>query len=147
MTTLKPNRESRVRRTRRQPEGYRPDGTGVVAGDLRVAGRVWMEKGGKTYLAWGRIALLERIREYGSISAAARAMGMGYAHAWELVETMNRMSPSPLVVKSTGGARGGGAALTPAGEEAVETFRSLVADFQTWLTKRPRLRVGKRSGR
>jgi molybdate transport system regulatory protein len=119
----------------------------MVAGTLRVAGRVWIEKGGTTYLAWGRIVLLERIREYGSISAAARSMGMGYPHAWDLVEKMNRMSPSPLVVKSTGGTRGGGAVLTPRGEAAVEMFRSLVADFQSWLMARPRVRFGRTSRR
>jgi molybdate transport system regulatory protein len=147
MATQRPRSEPKVRRIRRQPETYRPDGIDVAGGNLRVAGRVWIEDGGTTYLAWGRIVLLERIREHGSISAAARSMGMGYAHAWELVETMNRMSPSPLVVKTTGGTRGGGAVLTPSGEAAVEMFRSLVAEFQAWLMKRPRVRSGKTSGR
>jgi molybdate transport system regulatory protein len=147
MTTPRHRVESPVRRARKRAEGYRPDGTGMVAGTLRVAGRVWIEKGRTTYLAWGRIVLLERIREYGSISAAARSMGMGYAHAWDLVENMNRMSPSPLIVKTTGGTRGGGAVLTPCGEAAVKMFRSLVAEFQSWLMARPRVRLVKTSGR
>jgi molybdate transport system regulatory protein len=147
MRTRRCRVRSPIRQTRRQPQSYRPDGTSMVAGTLRVAGRVWIEKGGTTYLAWGRIVLLERIREYGSISAAARSMGMGYPHAWDLVEKMNRMSPSPLVVKSTGGTRGGGAVLTPRGEAAVEMFRSLVADFQSWLMARPRVRFGRTSRR
>jgi molybdate transport system regulatory protein len=97
---------------------------------------VWVEKHGETYLGWGRVVLLERIREHGSISAAARSMGMGYRHAWELVESMNRLGPSPLVRKVTGGARGGGACLTPPGEAAVEAFWNLVEQFRVWLAAR-----------
>lgn len=99
----------------------------------RVSGRLWVEKDGKTYLGWGRITLLERIRENGSISAAARSMGMGYRHAWELVESMNKQSPTPLVMVRTGGRHGGGAQLTKAGEEAIDLFWSLAKDFRDWL--------------
>ena len=105
----------------------------------RVSGRLWIEKDGETYLAWGRIVLLDRIREHGSISAAARSMGMGYHHAWDLVDSMNRYAPEPLVQKTTGGKRGGGARLTSAGEAAVAEFWDLVREFRTWLKgRRPR---------
>jgi len=108
-----------------------------------ASGRVWIERRGETYLAWGRVVLLERIREHGSISAAARSMGMGYRHAWELVEAMNRLAPTPLVSKATGGLRGGGARLTAAGDRAVAEFWRLVADFRRWLDGRAR-RLGRR---
>jgi molybdate transport system regulatory protein len=112
------------------------------AGEARqVSGRIWIERGGETFLAWGRVVLLERIREDGSISAAARSMGMGYRHAWELVEAMNRQAPAPLVAKATGGRGGGGARLTPAGERAVAEFWRLVKEFDAWLAGR-RLRLG-----
>jgi molybdate transport system regulatory protein len=55
------------------------------------------------------VVLLERIDEHGSISAAARSMGMGYRHAWELVDEVNRVSPRALVEKDAGGRGGGGA--------------------------------------
>jgi molybdate transport system regulatory protein len=116
--------------------------TGASAESCRLSGRIWIERGGETFLAWGRVVLLERIRDHGSISAAARSMGMGYRHAWELVEAMNRRAPAPLVAKATGGLRGGGARLTPAGERAVAEFWRLVRSFDSWLAGRS-LRLGR----
>ena len=100
-----------------------------------LSGRLWVERKGATFLAWGRVVLLERIRDHGSISAAARSMGMSYRHAWNLVNEMNRLSPVPLVERVTGGAGGGGTRLTPAGETTIQRFWSMVAEFQKWLAK------------
>lgn len=111
-------------------------GAGPRVRNYRVTGRLWIERGGETYLSWGRVVLLERIREHGSISAAARSMKMGYRHAWDLVEEMNRMAPRPLVERATGGAHGGGTRLTAAGERAVERFWKLVEDFRRFLSGR-----------
>lgn len=72
----------------------------------------------------GKIALLEKIAETGSISGAARALAMSYKRAWDLVEAVNRVFPEPLVSTQTGGRRGGGAGLTPAGHDAVRRFRA-----------------------
>jgi molybdate transport system regulatory protein len=106
----------------------------------RLTGRLWVEKDGETFLAWGRVVLLERIREHGSITAAARSMGMGYRHAWMLIDEMNRLSPRPLVVRAVGGRGGGGSRLTPAGEAVVAGFWALVEDFTRWLAAEdPRL--------
>jgi molybdate transport system regulatory protein len=101
-----------------------------------VSGRLWIEKDGATFLSWGRVVLLERIREHGSISAAARSMGMGYRHAWELIDEMNRLSPKVLVLRKTGGQRGGGTVLTADGEAAVARFWELVGEFREWLSVR-----------
>ncbi len=98
--------------------------------DYRVRGRVWIEGPEGTYLGYGRVVLLERIEEFGSISAAARSMKMSYRHAWELVDSMNQQASSPLVEKATGGKGGGGAVLTPAGKQAVEVFHRLWSKFQ-----------------
>lgn len=75
----------------------------------------------------GKAELLEHIDQTGSISAAARAMGMSYRRAWQLVEAMNRDFAGPLVSTATGGKRGGGAALTPLGGKALAKFRALEA--------------------
>lgn len=71
----------------------------------------------------GKIRLLEAIEQEGSISAAGRALGMSYKRAWDLVDALNKLVGSPVVDTSSGGHRGGGAALTEAG-------RSLVADYR-----------------
>ena len=73
----------------------------------------------------GKIALLEEISAYGSISAAARAMDMSYKRAWDLVDDLNRLFGKPLVSARTGGKSGGGAALTPLGLSVVTRFRAI----------------------
>ena len=70
----------------------------------------------------GKVQLLEAIREHGSISAAARSMGMAYRHAWELVDDLNRCFQSPVIEASTGGRAGGGAEITPFGKELIRPF-------------------------
>lgn len=95
-----------------------------------VEGHIWIEGTEGTFLGVGRITLLERIREFGSITRAAKSLGMSYRKAWELVESMNRQSGSQLVTASAGGKNGGGAVLTEAGEDAIRTFRRLDSEFR-----------------
>lgn len=73
----------------------------------------------------GKIRLLELIRETGSISAAGRGMGMSYRRAWLLVDALNRTFREPLVATRGGGAGGGGADLTIAGEAVIAEFRGI----------------------
>jgi molybdate transport system regulatory protein len=110
-----------------------PDDVPAAAPGIRLTGRLWIERDGETLLSGGRVELMERIRATGSISAAARSMGMGYRHAWELIEDMNRRSARPLIERSAGGARGGGTRLTPEGEDALARFHALVARFRRLL--------------
>jgi molybdate transport system regulatory protein len=63
-----------------------------------------------------RLALLAAVRDSGSISAAARSVGLSYKGAWQILDAMNRQSPTPLFDRSTGGAGGGGTRLTVHGE-------------------------------
>jgi molybdate transport system regulatory protein len=100
---------------------------------LQIKGRIWLEKQGEIFLSWGRVVLLEQIRETGSIAAAARAMEMAYSHAWSLVVTMNRLAGEELVARSFGGRHGGKAWLTPAGESAITQFWDLAGSFRKWL--------------
>ena len=104
----------------------------------RLHGRLWIEGPEGTFLGYGRVVLLERIREYGSISAAARSMEMSYRHAWKLVDSMNRQSRRPVVEKKAGGRGGGGAVLTAAGENAINCFWSAYRDFKTFLAEQSR---------
>src|SRR5215468_10232665 len=73
----------------------------------------------------GKIALLEAIRGYGSISAAARHLGMSYRRAWLLVEQINEGLSKPAVTAAQGGASGGGATLTAVGEQVIELYRKI----------------------
>ena len=73
----------------------------------------------------GKADLLEAIRASGSISKAARELGMSYKRAWNLADTMNRCFREPLIDTATGGGGGGGARLTAFGEEVLKHFRSM----------------------
>jgi molybdate transport system regulatory protein len=74
------------------------------------------------------MALLAGIARTGSISAAGRELGMSYRRAWLLVEAVNTMFARSAVRASAGGAHGGGAALTPFGEELLEAYQRLVSE-------------------
>jgi molybdate transport system regulatory protein len=99
----------------------------------RVNGRIWVEKDGELYLGWGRVLLLERIEELGSITAAAQSMKLGYRNAWLWIDAMNRLAPSPLVEKKVGGERGGYAHVTEEGQEAIKQYRELRGRFQDFV--------------
>ncbi len=73
----------------------------------------------------GKIVLLEAIKATGSISAAARRIGMSYRRAWLLVEEVNAALNGPAVAAATGGKRGGGATVTPVGEEVITLYRAI----------------------
>ena len=93
--------------------------------EVQPALRLRLVFGEDAMLGPGKADLLELIRETGSISAAGRRMGMSYKRAWSLVETMNGNFRAPLVESTRGGASGGGAALTSAGEQVLAHYRSL----------------------
>jgi molybdate transport system regulatory protein len=76
----------------------------------------------------GKAALLESIRDSGSISAAARGMGMSYKRAWLLIDSLNQCFTKPVVISATGGRRGGGARLTPFGIDLLNRYRRMEAD-------------------
>jgi molybdate transport system regulatory protein len=73
----------------------------------------------------GKIALLEAIRDTGSISAGARKVGMSYRRAWLLVEQINAALKEPAVTGASGGRRGGGAVVTPVGAEMIKIYRAI----------------------
>jgi molybdate transport system regulatory protein len=88
---------------------------------LRVLG------GSAAALGPGKAELVERIAQTGSISAAAREMGMSYRRAWQLVEALNTAFREPVVETAIGGRRGGGARVTRYGEGLVARFRAMEA--------------------
>ncbi len=98
-------------------------------------GRVWIDGPEGTFIGYGRVVLLERIREHGSITKAAKSMKMAYRHAWDLVDSMNRQAREPFVELATGGKGGGGARVTEVGEKAITLFRKFHDDLQKFLKR------------
>lgn len=112
----------------------RPCVRSAVGNRYAFMGRVWIEGDEGTFLGHGRVALLERIRQHGSISKAALSLEMSYRHAWALLESMNRQSKLPLIVTVKGGEGGGGTRLTDEGEKAISFFREMDERFEKFLS-------------
>ncbi|MEJ2453649.1 MAG: TOBE domain-containing protein [Candidatus Thiodiazotropha sp.] len=95
-----------------------------VTADLRLSG----DRGGD--ITAKRIDLLKTIDNQGSISAAARQLGISYRSAWDAVDEMNNLWESPLVAKQPGGAHGGGTRLTEEGQRLIDSFKLLQEEYR-----------------
>ena len=84
-------------------------------------------RGGGTSLTPKRAKLLQALESEGSISAAARALGMSYKGAWDAISALNGLVGQPLVTTETGGSGGGGASLTDAGRRVLAFHQALTA--------------------
>jgi molybdate transport system regulatory protein len=98
-------------------------------------GRVWIDGPEGTFIGYGRVVLLERILEHGSITKAAKSMEMSYRRAWDLVDSMNRQAKRPFVELATGGKGGGGARVTVNGKKAIKVFWNFYKDLQAFLKR------------
>ena len=92
-----------------------------------AAPRLRVLLGSAIALGPGKADLLDAIDAAGSITGAARLMGMSYRRAWLLVDTMNTSFRGPLVETSRGGPGGGGARLTALGRDALARYRAMEA--------------------
>ncbi len=96
----------------------------------KLKAHLLLEKNGLSFLGDQRVTLLEAIATHGSITSAAKAIGMSYKAAWDTVDTMNNLSDHPLVRRSIGGRHGGGTILTEHGQQLVKVFREGEKKFQ-----------------
>ena len=78
----------------------------------------------------GKIALLEAIHRTGSLSQAARDLGMSYRRGWQLLWSLNASFRVPTVVTARGGRGGGGARITPFGRELIRCYRAFERDAE-----------------
>jgi molybdate transport system regulatory protein len=97
---------------------------------LKADGRFWLTLDGRNFLGRGRIELLQRIRETGSISKAAKAMKMSYKAAWDAVDAMNASWQSALVVSGPTGSR-----LTEDAERLIGAFQKADARHTAFMLK------------
>lgn len=82
-----------------------------------------------------RMALLAAVAEHGSITRAAQAIGMSYKAAWDAVDALNNLAGTPLVARVVGGKGGGGARLTPRGEQLLRHFAQIDASHHAFMTQ------------
>lgn len=79
------------------------------------------------------INLLRAINDTGSINRAAKQVGLSYKGAWQIIERANNLSPKVLITTATGGSKGGGTSLTPAGRGLLELFTRLEEQHRQFL--------------
>ncbi|MBR9855733.1 MAG: LysR family transcriptional regulator [Algicola sp.] len=93
-----------------------------MEGKKELRFRCWIDIDGKRFFGPGRAQLLILIQKKGSLSKAAKEMGMSYRKAWAMVEDMNQRGQHPYVELYKGGSQGGGAELTETGQKVLSTF-------------------------
>ena len=97
---------------------------------VKIKGQIWIENRKGHLIGPGRKALIEAIRDHGSIKLAAQEMNMSYRHAWEMVNEMNRNAAKPIVKKNIGGTNGGGSYVTKEGEKLLVIYDKLNKAFE-----------------
>ncbi|KVN49128.1 molybdenum-dependent transcriptional regulator [Burkholderia territorii] len=103
------------------------------AGPLELGGELWLRAGEQTLGGATRIALLAAIGDTGSITRAAKAVGLSYKAAWDAIDTMNNLAGEPLVTRSTGGKGGGGTTLTPRATSLIAAFRRIEREHRRFI--------------
>lgn len=102
---------------------------------MKLEGQFWITHNGNDVAGEGRIALLRAIDATGSISQAAKAVGISYKFAWDSIDAMNGASGSPLVQRSAGGKGGGGTRLTDAGHELIAAYQRYQQEHVLFLQR------------
>jgi molybdate transport system regulatory protein len=92
---------------------------------IALQGTLSMTVGGAPFGGPARVDLLAKIGETGSISQAAKALGISYKGAWDAIDGMNNLAGEALVERVAGGKGGGGTHLTPRGRQLVDHFRAI----------------------
>ncbi|OGU10459.1 MAG: molybdenum-dependent transcriptional regulator [Geobacteraceae bacterium GWC2_58_44] len=102
-------------------------------GGIELEGALWFHKAEQKFLGGDRIALLEKIDQLGSITRAAKAIGISYKNAWDLVNMINNLADKPLVERLAGGKGGGGTTLTDYGKQVIRQFGVLQEEHRRFL--------------
>ena len=97
--------------------------------------RLWVDINGQRFFGPGRAELLQLIDDTGSISKAAKRMGMSYKKAWAMVDELNDRAYTPYVTTQKGGKKGGGAELTKAGKDMVKAYQRVLSKVSSVLDK------------
>jgi molybdate transport system regulatory protein len=105
----------------------------LTNGEFRVNGSLWLEGNGTRFFGPGPVELLQLIEETGSINQAAKKMGMSYKKAWEIVNRLNEIVGSAMVITATGGEKGGGSSLSDEAKQLIEWYLSLRERFRHFM--------------
>ena len=104
----------------------------------KIKSRIWIEANNHVLLGEGRVHLLKAIEDTGSLSKAAKSLGLSYKKAWSLIDSVNKSAKEPVTINSTGGKGGGGATLTPYGKTLITTFDEINKNCWKFLDEQVR---------
>jgi len=105
----------------------------TAAADLTAS--LTVSRGPAARVGLHRVALVEAIAELGSITAAAKRVGLSYKGAWDVVQALNNLFDRPIIQAAPGGKAGGAAAVTPEGRAMVTAFRRVQSEIDAALAK------------
>ncbi|MFV0321459.1 MAG: TOBE domain-containing protein [Alphaproteobacteria bacterium] len=100
-----------------------------------LSGEIFLLNDAQQSFASQQVELLKAIDKCGSISQAAKYVGISYKTAWDRIDAMNNMSSEPLLIRSIGGAKGGGTKLTDMGKKIISGFHALQKEHQKFLAQ------------
>jgi len=104
---------------------------------MRAKVKVWIDDDSDNLIfGGGKTQILEYIDELGSISEAAKKVGMNYKKAWTHIKILQEFLEDELVVTQKGGKGQGGTVLTPKAKEVVRTFKTLQNDIKIYTQQR-----------
>jgi molybdate transport system regulatory protein len=126
---------STIKTGEKPPAGGKPPLSRRTGGGVSVAATLSLRRADKAFLGGDRIGLLEAIERFGSITRAAREVGVSYKTAWDAVDAMNNAAERPLVERAVGGLGGGGTMLTDDGKETVRLYRVLQDEHQEFIKR------------
>lgn len=103
---------------------------------MDVKSNIWLEVNGQVVLSNWRIQLLKAIQQTGSISQAAKVMDISYRRAWQKIQESEERLGFKLVETQTGGAGGGGAQLTPEGQDIIARYSAFTEGLNSLIQAR-----------
>lgn len=103
--------------------------------EIELSGSIAFRSGGRNWGNENRMALLAAIGTEGSITGAARKVGLSYKAAWDAIDGMNNLAGEPLVTRTTGGKRGGGATLSARAHELLRLYEVLNREHERFMAR------------
>lgn len=96
---------------------------------------VYIKNKDEVFITPERIHLLKKIKETGSLNAAAKTIPISYQNAWSMIDEMNKLAPSPIVIKQRGGNGGGGAGLSDYGNILLKEYEYIENEVIKFTSK------------
>lgn len=100
---------------------------------LKIKGRIWLETSNGAEIGAGKIELLEKIAELGSLRQAALEMKMSYRQAWGYINQLNKITENKVVILKRGGKSGGKAEITDFGNYIISSYKKMLTNFEKFM--------------